>query len=389
MIFKPYYILYLFLFISFSYSQNISTSFDDIASIDSARIISSANMYLNEKAITVTAEHSDRSVGGNHDYYSEGDYWWPNPQDPNGPYIRKDGMTNPENFTAHRKAMRRLSLIVPSLVAAYKITDDRKYADSALTHLLAWFVNEKTRMNPNLLYAQAIKGKVTGRGIGIIDTIHLVEVVQAILFLEKISFFKPDQLLAIKQWFKEYLEWITTHPYGHKERDNGNNHSTCWAMQVAAFAKLTGNNQQMDYVRTMFKDVLVPDQMALDGSFPKEIKRTKPYGYMLFNLDAMAMVCMLASDKNDLWNFKLADGRGIQKAMQFMFPYIADKSSWPFQKDVMYFDKWPVRHPSLLFAGIVYNNQAYLDLWKTLNPDPKDQEIIRNYPIRQPILWVK
>ena len=32
--------------------------------------------------------------------------------------------------------------------------------------------------------------------------------------------------------------------------------------------------------------------------------------------------------------------------------------------------------------------QDYLDLWKTLNPDPTDKEIIRNYPIRQPLLWV-
>ena len=35
-------------------------------------------------------------------------------------------------------------------------------------------------MNPHLLYAQAIKGRFTGRSIGIIDTLHLVEVARAI-----------------------------------------------------------------------------------------------------------------------------------------------------------------------------------------------------------------
>jgi len=35
-------------------------------------------------------------------------------------------------------------------------------------------------MNPNLQYAQAIHGRFTGRGIGIIDTIHLVEVARAL-----------------------------------------------------------------------------------------------------------------------------------------------------------------------------------------------------------------
>ena len=53
-----------------------------------------------------------------------------------------------------------------------------------------------------------------------------------------------------------------------------------------------------------------------------------------------------------------------------------------------YFDDLPVRQPSLLFGGLAYNNNAWIDLWKTLNPDPTVPEIIRNFPIRQPVLWV-
>ena len=93
-------------------------------------------------------------------------------------------MTNPDNFVAHRQAMVRLSVQLPALAAAWTITRDRRYADHASRHLRAWFVDEATRMNPHLLYAQAIKGRVTGRGIGIIDTLHLVEVVRAITALE-------------------------------------------------------------------------------------------------------------------------------------------------------------------------------------------------------------
>ena len=365
-------------------SQHNQNTPIDIIAIDSSRVLSLANAYLSEEPVTVTTEYCDRSAGGIHDYYSEGDYWWPNPDDPDGPYIRKDGMTNPDNFTAHRKAMRRLSLIVPALIAAYKITNNEIYAEKALKHLNAWFVNDETKMNPNLLYAQAIKGRVTGRGIGIIDTIHLVEVVQAIIYLEKSGFLKSEQAAPIRKWFADYLNWITTHPYGQAERDNGNNHSTCWAMQVAAFAKLTGNKEQITYIRQMFREVLVPGQMEEDGSFPLELKRTKPYGYMLFNLDAMSMVCVLASNNNDLWQFKTTDGRGMEKAIKFMYPYIHDKSSWPYPPDVMYFDQWPVRHP----AGLVFNTNRYLELWKKLNPDPKKDEIIRNFFIRQPVLWI-
>src|SRR3954465_14984311 len=144
-----------------------------IIALERTRVLAAADHYLTEAPATVTAVRASRSAGGRHDFYSEGDYWWPNPKDTAGPYTRRDGETNPDNFVAHRDAMRRLSQIVPTLTAAYSLTHDRRYAARAVDHLRAWFVTESTRMNPNLLYGQAIKGVSTGRGIGIIDTIHL------------------------------------------------------------------------------------------------------------------------------------------------------------------------------------------------------------------------
>jgi hypothetical protein len=66
----------------------------------------------------------------------------------------------------------------------------------------------------------------------------------------------------------------------------------------------------------------------------------------------------------------------------------ADKKSWPYAHDVEYFQDWPVRQPSLLFAGISLCEPEYFRLWRSLNPDPTVEEIIRNYPIRRPLLWV-
>jgi len=361
----------------------------NIAEVDHDRILTAADRYLNEKPITITSYPCERSAGGIHDFYSEGDYWWPNPDDPNGAYIRRDGISNPDNFIKHRQLMSRLSIQVPTLVAAYKLTHDKIYADKAVKHLQAWFVADETRMNPNLMYAQAIKGFVTGRGIGIIDTIHLVEVAQSITILENNQAIGSADLQAIKKWFSEYLDWIFTHEYGIAERDNGNNHSTCWALQVAEFAKLVDDQDKVTFCRNFYKTVLLPEQMAIDGSFPKELARTKPYCYSLFNLDAMVMIChILSTEEDNLWYFQLKDGRGMQRAVEFMFPYVRNKSNWPFPPDVMYFDLWPVRQPFLLLAGIAYNKSEYIDLWKTLNPDPDNEEIVRNYPIRQPILWM-
>jgi hypothetical protein len=244
-------------------------------------------------------------------------------------------------------------------------------------------------MNPNLQYAQAIHRRFTGRGTGIIDTIHLVEVARAVEVLEGSKALSQTDLQVIKQWFTDYLTWMTTSKNGTDERDAKNNHGTCWVMQVAAFARLTGNEELLAYCRDRFKTVLVPNQIALDGSLPEELRRTKPYGYSLFDLEALATVCQsLSTPADNLWTFQLADGRGMRKAMEFMFPYIRDKKTWPLKPDVMYDAEWPMRQSSLLFAGLALGNSDYLNLWKTLRADSNVEEVIRNFFIRQPVLWV-
>jgi len=361
----------------------------DVVAIDRARILRAADRYLRESPVTITAFAAARSAGGKHDYFSEGDYWWPDPANPGGPYIQRDGHSNPDNFNDHRLALIRLSVQMPALSAAWLLTKNQPYAALAAKHLQAWFLDESTRMNPNLEYAQAIHGRSTGRGIGIIDTLHLVEVARAATLLEGSPALTNAVRDGVKQWFSAYLRWMTTSPHGIEEREAKNNHGTCWVLQVAEFARFTGNADLAGFCRSRFKSVLVPNQVAENGSFPEELRRTKPYGYCLFNLDALAAACQVLSTPDDnLWTFELPGGRGIRKAVEYMFPFIRDKKSWPFPPDVQYFDQWPVRQPSLLFAGLAYLRPEYLDLWRKLDPDPTEKEIIRNFPIRQPVLWV-
>src|SRR5436190_3041121 len=358
----------------------------NVAAIDRARVLKAANQYLSEKPITITASSSPRSAGGRHDFFSEADYWWPDPKDPDGPYIQRDGMSNPDNFVEHRRALIRLSVQVPALVAAWKLTKDKRYAQHAAMHLRAWFLDERTRMNPNLQYAQAIHGRVTGRGTGIIDTIHLVEVARALEAIEGAGALSASELLGIKQWFADYLQWMTTSKNGIEEREAKNNHGTCWVMQVAEFDHFTGNQELLAYCRGRFKTVLLPNQVAADGSFPQDMRRTKPYGYSLFNLEAMAVVCQILSTAEDkLWTFELPDGRGMRKAIAYMAPYIRNKRSWPLKPDVMYDGEWPMRQNSLLFAGLALKRGDYLDLWKSLPADSNVEEVIRNFFIRQPV----
>jgi hypothetical protein len=386
----------IFLFISFVFlschvqQQATVNSFQNaIEQTLREQVMTEAAWAMQQEPVTVTAQSSARSAGGKHDFFSEGDYWWPNPKSVDSAYIQKDGMTNPDNFIAHRLAMIRFSKIVGALASAYKITHDDKYVAQALKHCKAWFVDEATYMNPNLLYAQAIKGRFTGRGIGIIDTIQLMEVAQGLLIMQPSDAMDQKALAGIKSWFEKYMQWLTTHPYGKDEMNAKNNHGTCWVMQVASFAKFTGNRQLMDFCSNRYKTVLLPEQMAADGSFPLEIKRTKPFGYSLFNLDAMTTICQILSTKeNDLWNYSTSDGESIKKGIEFLFPFIADKNKWTFPKDVMYWEQWPVAQPALVFGANAYRNNDWLNAWKKLDHDPKEEEVIRNLPVRHPLIWI-
>ncbi len=351
--------------------------------------IEKADLFLNELPVTVTAAHSERSAGGLHNFYSEGDYWWPDPENPEGPYIQNDGQSNPGNFSDHRLAMVRLSDITATLTSAWLLTNDQKYAGKVLEHLNAWFVDTVTMMNPDMLYAQAIKGRFTGRSIGLIDAYHFVEVAQSVRVLTEKGGIPAGESAKIKNWFSQFLSWMTTHEYGIKEMNAENNHGTCWVATAASMAVLVENQEIIKQCTDRFKNILLPNQMELDGSFPRELKRTKPYGYSLFNIDAFCNVAqILSTPENNLWEFETPDGKSLKKGMEYIYPFIVDKTLWPFAKDIFIWEEWPVRQSSLLFAGLAYKKPEYIDTFLKLPAQPSQQEVIRNLPVRHPVIWV-
>ncbi len=352
-------------------------------------ILERATLNIQEEPVTITSFIAERSAGDVHYFYSEGDYWWPDSLNLDGPYIRRDGETNPDNFVAHRHAMIRFSSIVGNLTSAYLLTKDKKYVEAVMKHVRAWFINEETLMRPSLQYAQAIKGIATGRGIGIIDTVHLMEVAQSLLQLEKAGVLSEEDINGSKKWFSDYLKWMSTHPYGIDEMNAKNNHGTCWVMQAAVFARYVDNKDMIRFCSDRYKEVLLPNQMAEDGSFPRETARTKPYGYSLFNLDAMATICQTLSTTTDnLWIFSVDNTKNMLKGIDFIFPYVVDKTSWPFVHDVMYWDEWPVAHPFLIFGALQTGNKEWLSAWSELEHFPETDEVIRNLPVRNPLLWI-
>ncbi len=337
----------------------------------------------------ITDVIAPQSPGTVHDYYSNGDYWWPNPDTANGlPYIRRDGETNPGNFNDHRLLLRQMRTNLVMLAAAYRLTKKEAFALQGVRILKEFFLEEETRMNPRLSYAQAIPGVCDGRGIGIIDTLHLIDVPFAVETLRPSVHMTASVYSGLKDWFSHYLTWMMTDPNGVAEMHEKNNHSVCFFVQAAVFALFTDNESVVDLCHDTYKKFLLP-QMAANGSFPLELSRTKPYNYSIFVLDNMVTLCYLLSTPQDnLWNFCLPNGAGIQKGLDFLSPYLLDKSAWPFGKDVMHFDAFPIRASFMVFAGHCLGRQDLLELFESLPLETDDEEARRNVAIRLPYLWM-
>jgi hypothetical protein len=365
----------------------------ELAQIDRERILKLANDALALKPPAITDHVATNSAGGLHDFFSQADYAWPNTTNKTGlPYVPRDGESNPDTFSHHRMAMRDMKDAVAALAAAHALTGDDKYVTKAAGLLRVFFLDAKTRMNPNLQYAQAVLGAATGNAYGVIDTLHLVELPMAVRFLEQSKAFPPEVDKGLKQWFADYSEWITTSKNGVREMNNANNHSIACFVQLASFAKFTGDEKLLEMCRRRFKETLFPNQMTNNGSFPRELARTKPYGYSIFQADNLAMLCVLLSTTNDdFWKFTLPDGRAPRNSVDFIYPYLADKNQWLAdgrRKDVMHWDDWPARQPCLIFAYAEFGDQKYFELWRKLPADPADLEVRRNIAITQPLLWI-
>lgn len=370
-------------------------SVSDVVSVEHERVLRLAEQAMQAKPVSIrTAKLPDFAVKLGvqpGDFFSMADYFWPNPKTADGlPWISRDGESNPANFNDHRILLREMRENVAALAAAYRLTGDAKYAARAAEWLRVFFVDANTRMNPHLRFAQAVLGASSGRSYGIIDTLHLAEVALATVAIEGATDVPTETIAGTKKWFSEYTAWLRHDKNGQLEAAAKNNHSVAYWLQIATFAKLTGDANALDEAKRFYRDTLLATQLAPDGSFPRELARTKPYGYSIFQLDNVALLTETLSTPNEnLWEFTLRDGRNVRQSIAFLLPYLADRETWPFTKDIAHFDSWPVRQPSLLLAGLHLGDARAFKLWSRLDADPTDAEVQRNMAVTQPLLWLK
>jgi len=298
------------------------------------KLLADAEKALQFKTVSVMEKANTPPSADKHDYMSIAPYFWPDPSKPGGvPYMNKDGQINPE-VNQYKDKIYLLAVCdnVSTLALAWYFSGDARYADHAEKLLRVWFLDTATRMNPNLNFAQAVRGRQTGRGYGLIDTRHFVRLIDAIGLLGNSSHWTQKDQQGMKEWFSEFLNWMQTSKNGLAEMHTLNNHRVWYDEQRLSYALFTGNITLAKEVVTNAKEQL-DKQMASDGSFPLEMKRTISLHYTVFVLDPFFTTADLAKNVGiDFWNYVSPSGKSLKKGFEAVLPYLLKEKEWPGQQ---------------------------------------------------------
>ncbi|GJQ62387.1 MAG: alginate lyase [Melioribacteraceae bacterium] len=341
-------------------------------------VIEVADENFGSEIKTITSVTSPMGEEHLHDYFSEGPYWWPNPEDPDGPYIRHDGKRNPERFGDHKELHMSFYRAVTSLSIAAYLTGEKKYADRALEFIEQWWIDENTKMAPHLKYAQIIRNKPVRRGVGIIETHRYVGLIESLLLLESTGFVPSEKQKDMKRWWTDYYSWLTESEWGIDEEERGNNHSSWWAAQAAAIAYYLGKTDDLEKYYEYGKSYLIDRQISENCEQPLEDGRTLSLNYNVFNLDALSFLsAVLKKTGKDLFMYK-GNGCTIEGAAERIIPFIENPDEWKLDQIKPHKQ---IPRPFMFLAGMNYNNNMLLEAYrKLLTKDTRDLSILYTDP---------
>ncbi len=285
---------------------------------------------------SVTYKQEKPPSGDLHDFYSLAKYWWPDPKQPQGkPFIRKDGKPYPgRKDIPDSDMLSNLGKDVYKLGLAYYFTGQSKYAEKAKQLLVIFFLNPRTKMNPHFEYAQIILGKGHSDG-SLVSANPLIEIAEGIQLMQSSTVWSPREIKGIKDWYAAFLNWMLTSKTGQKQRNAKNNIGTYFTVQAATYALFSGQKELAKQILEKDAPQRINDQINADGQLAKELKRAKPWSYVMYDLDAFKLLVEVASKVDlDLWSYQAENGGSIQKAFAWLEPFADGKKKWTYNQKV-------------------------------------------------------
>jgi hypothetical protein len=338
------------------------------------RLRSLADRYLREGPWTVTADRPEGVALDPNEYYSEAPYYWPNPDNPRAPYIRREGQLNPKRFIDNRIALNNMADAVLTLGAAAFFLDDARYAQRAARVVQTWFINSRTRMNPTLDHAQTIRGATKGEVAGIVEGRALLRAIQGIEFLSDTPGWESRDRAVVRRWFEEYLEWLLRSKRAKEEMRSGNNRASWWAAQTAATANFVDNIKARDAAFSFYRERVLRGQIRPNGSAPREEARSRSLYNSVINLEAFTTVCRIAQVQGiDLWSLRAKGGASVATVVDYLAPYLSDPGRWAKERgsdypaDSLYF---------LAFAGMGLKKPEYVNLFQKLEHSDSGWQVL-------------
>lgn len=322
-------------------------------------LIGDAEKYIKMSYCSVLDKKHMPVSGDKHDYMSLSRYAWPDLTKKNGlPYITKDGETNPEYKEYDRNSLANMCHRVKTTTLAWKITGDSKYAEWSLNQLRVWFINQDTRMNPNMEYAQFIKGRNNERGYcyGIIDAYSFVDLMDALLLMETYKGYTPKDKKGLTTWFKLFSQWMRDSENGRKECAAKNNHGTSYDIQMLAYNLYIGERKKAKAIVDSFAVKRIFSQINEDGRQPLELVRTLSYKYSVYNLTHIIDFMCIAIRYG--YHFDNGTIARVISACEYLNKYTGKRLSvWPY-KQISITD-WEKYQKTFLFD--LYRVGTYID----------------------------
>ncbi|EAU83852.2 hypothetical protein CC1G_09521 [Coprinopsis cinerea okayama7 len=277
-----------------------------------------ASKWASEGPWSVMLKDATPPSGTKHDYMSWAPYWWPDCSDVGNttvlseeevwttcPYRRRDGEFNPDVRGVNDVGnFQDMSDAVLYNALAWSLEEAGK--------TLTWFLNPDTRMNPNLNFAQMIRGSNgrPGSATGVLDLKGMAKIASAILIFRKggSTEWTSDDDEQMVEWSREYIEWLETAELALDEGNSRNNHGSFYYNQLAALKLIVDDIPGAINVSSTYFSRQFQSQIAADGE------------------QTNARIWKYADPSSNVWEITSAEGATIKTALDYAMTHSASSS---------------------------------------------------------------